>query len=99
VPQFDADALRHLARLARLDLTPDELTLFSRQLSDFLAYADQVREIDTTGVPPTSHPTGTAGVLREDLPAPSLPRDVVLKQAPEADVSAGLFKVPRVLGS
>jgi aspartyl-tRNA(Asn)/glutamyl-tRNA(Gln) amidotransferase subunit C len=97
--EFDADALRHLARLARLDLTPDELATFSRQLSDILAYAEQVREINTAGIPATSHPTGTAGVLRPDAPMESLPRDEVLSQAPDADVAAGLFKVPRVLGS
>jgi aspartyl-tRNA(Asn)/glutamyl-tRNA(Gln) amidotransferase subunit C len=96
---FKPDDLKNIARLARLDLTPHELTLFSRQLSDFLAYAEQVQQIDTTGVPPTSHPTASTGTLREDELQPSLARDELLAQAPEADAGAGLFKVPRVLGS
>jgi aspartyl-tRNA(Asn)/glutamyl-tRNA(Gln) amidotransferase subunit C len=96
---FTPDDLKNLARLARLDLTPGELTLFARQLSDFLAYADQVQQIDTAGVPPTSHPTASTASLREDEPQGSLARADVLAQAPEADVAAGLFKVPRVLGS
>jgi aspartyl-tRNA(Asn)/glutamyl-tRNA(Gln) amidotransferase subunit C len=96
---FKPDDLKNLARLARLELTADELALFSRQLSDFLAYADQVRQIDTDGVPPTSHPARSTGALRDDVLRPSFSRDDVLAQAPEADGEAGLFKVPRVLGS
>ena len=92
----DIDRLAHLARLA---LTDDEKTLFARQLSDVLAHAEQLRHVDTTGVPPTSHSIAKASSLREDEARPSLARDVVLEQAPEADVAAGLFKVPRVLGS
>lgn len=97
--EFTPDDLRHLARLARLELTAEELTLFSRQLSEFLAYAEQVQNIDTEGVPPTSHPTASTGALRDDERRPSLPRDAVLAEAPDADRSADLFKVPRVLGS
>jgi aspartyl-tRNA(Asn)/glutamyl-tRNA(Gln) amidotransferase subunit C len=97
--ELTPDAVKHLARLARLELTPEELALYTRQLADILAYAEQVLVIDTAGVPPTSHPTGAAGRMRDDLPQPSLPRDVVLAQAPEPALEAGLFKVPRVLGS
>ena len=48
--------VRKIAALARLELTDDEVDVFSRQLRDILAYAEQVQQIDTTGVPPTSHP-------------------------------------------
>ena len=97
--EFTTDELRHLARLARLALTPGELTLFSRQLAQFLTYARQVQAIDTSGVRPTSHPFAGTGALRPDQERPSLSRDEVLAQAPEADPAAGLFKGPRVLGS
>jgi aspartyl-tRNA(Asn)/glutamyl-tRNA(Gln) amidotransferase subunit C len=95
---FTSDDLARLERLARIELTEEERVLFGRQLASILAYAEQVREIDTSGVPPTSHPLGTPAPMRRDETRPSLPRDEVLTQAPEADLHAGLFKVPRVLG-
>jgi aspartyl-tRNA(Asn)/glutamyl-tRNA(Gln) amidotransferase subunit C len=102
--------VERIAALARLELTPDEVTLFAGQLTAILAYADQVQQVDTSG-PPTvasakvgidaaAMPTfGLAKVGRDDVPAPSLDRDRVLSQAPAADAPAGIFKVPRVLGS
>ena len=92
-----ADVVR-IAELARLELTADEQALYARQLSEILAYARHVQGIDTRDVPPTSHPTGVTGLLRDDVVSGSLPREEVLAQAPEADRAAGLFKVPRVLG-
>jgi aspartyl-tRNA(Asn)/glutamyl-tRNA(Gln) amidotransferase subunit C len=89
--------VRTVAALARLELTSDEIERFSRQLRDVLAYADQVQQVDTTGVPPTSHPLAHEPVWREDEPRPSLERTLVLSQAPEASTRAGLFKVPKVL--
>ena len=86
------------AILARVELTADEQALFERQLSEFLAYARQVQDVVTTDVPPTSHPTGASSALRDDVVRPSLDRDTVLAQAPDADARAGLFKVPRVFG-
>lgn len=86
-----------IAALARLELTRDEVDLFARQLRDILEYATQVQQLDTTGVPPTSHPLAGEMVWRDDDPVPSLPRDLVLEQGPEASVRAGLFKVPKVL--
>lgn len=95
---FTREDVERLARLARLELTDHEKALLTPQLSAFLAYAEHVQDVATSGVPPTSHPLGTAGAWREDVPQPSLPRDEALSQAPEADVEHGLFKVPRVLG-
>ena len=92
-----ADIVR-VAELARLELTADEQALYARQLSEILAFARQVQGIDTRDVPPTSHPTGATGLLRDDVASGSLAREEVLAQAPEADRAAGLFKVPRVLG-
>jgi aspartyl-tRNA(Asn)/glutamyl-tRNA(Gln) amidotransferase subunit C len=91
--------VERIATLARLELTSDEVTLFATQLSAILAYADQVQQVDTSNVvvAPLSS-TGTPH-LRDDTAIPSLDRDVVLSQAPSADRDAGLFKVPRVIGS
>jgi aspartyl-tRNA(Asn)/glutamyl-tRNA(Gln) amidotransferase subunit C len=90
--------VERIAALARLELTPDEVTLFAGQLTAILAYADQVQQVDTSGVAvdAAANPPDTA---RDDGPAGSLDRDVILSQAPAADRGAGLFKVPRVLGS
>jgi aspartyl-tRNA(Asn)/glutamyl-tRNA(Gln) amidotransferase subunit C len=91
--------VERIATLARLELTPDEVTLFAGQLTAILAYADQVEAVDTSGI--AAAPATTAGdaAARDDVPVPSLDRDLVLTQAPAADRTAGLFKVPRVLGS
>ncbi len=91
------DEVARIARLARLALTPEEITLFARQLAGILSYAEQIGEIDTEGIPPTSH-VAAASRLRDDQVRPSLGRDEVLGSAADADATAGLFKVPRVLG-
>jgi aspartyl-tRNA(Asn)/glutamyl-tRNA(Gln) amidotransferase subunit C len=88
-----------IARLARLALTPDEQQLFSRQLAGILDYVEQLRELDTSGVEPTSHPLAISAALRDDEVRPSLARDEAIRAAPDGDVAAGLFKVPRVLGA
>lgn len=98
-PALDPNDVAQIARLARLALTRDEMELYARQLADILAYAEQLQEVDTSGVPPTSHPLALTAALREDEVRPSVPREEFLRAAPEADVAAGLFKVPRVLGA
>ena len=92
------DEVAHIARLARLGLTADELALFARQLAGILDYAEQLRDVDTTGIEPTSHPLALTAARREDEVRPSLPRDDALRGAPDGDLAAGLFKVPRVIG-
>ena len=89
--------VRRIAELARLELSREEVELFSKQLTDILAYADELQQADTTGIPPTSHPLATAGVWRADDEVAPLDRNVVVAGAPGASVSAGLFKVPKVL--
>jgi len=86
----------HVARLARLDLTDDELERFTEQLGAVLEHARDVEALDTAGVPPTAHPLPLRNVLREDVVVAGLDRDEVLAQAPEAE--ADRFKVPRILG-
>jgi aspartyl-tRNA(Asn)/glutamyl-tRNA(Gln) amidotransferase subunit C len=90
--------VERLARLARLRLTEEETTRFAGQLARILDYADTVRQVDTTEIPPTSHPLDDgAAHVREDRTSPFLPRDEALGAAPETDPVAGLFKVPRVI--
>lgn len=99
VPEsFTSADVDRLARLARLALTPDETALFTRQLADFLAYAEQVQRVDTDGIVPMSHAIGAPTELRPDEVAPSLPRELSVEPAPGASPAAGLFKVPRVIG-
>ncbi|SRR5260221_9985185 len=90
--------VERIATLARLELTPDEVTLFAGQLTAILAYADQVQQVDTSGIEVAAAAAGHTAA-RDDAPAPCLDRDTVLSQAPSADRTAGLFTVPRVLGS
>jgi aspartyl-tRNA(Asn)/glutamyl-tRNA(Gln) amidotransferase subunit C len=94
---FGDEDIRKIARLAHLELTPDEVVLFTRQLADILGYVEALHAVDTTGVPPTSHPVLAPAVWRADEPRPSLDRDEVLGRAPDASVRAGFFKVPKVL--
>src|SRR5919106_4498627 len=96
---FTRTDVARIARLARIELTEHETALLTPQLSSFLAYAEQVQQVATSGVPPTSHPLivdRTPETWRNDDPQPCLPRAEALAQAPEADVENGLFKVPRV---
>ena len=87
-----------IAALARLELSDDERARFATQLTAILAYADQVQQADTSGVA-GDHDAASVPRLREDAPRPCLDREDALAQAPAADRAAGLFKVPRVLGS
>ena len=86
----------HVARLARLDLSEDELELFTGQLASVLDYAADVAALDLTGVVPTAHPLPVRNVLRPDVPRPSLDRDEVLAGAPA--VEDHRFSVPRIVG-
>ena len=95
---FTRAEIEALAALAHLELDPQEIDLFGRQLSGILDYARQVQEIDTTGVPPTDSVAAQLDADRADVVRPSLPREDALVNAPDAALEAGLFKVPRVIG-
>jgi aspartyl-tRNA(Asn)/glutamyl-tRNA(Gln) amidotransferase subunit C len=88
--------VEHVARLARLALTDDELDSLTTELGAILEHAAQVSALDTAGVPPTAHPLPLVNVFRADSTRPSLPRDEVLAEAPAA--AGGRFRVPRILG-
>ncbi|HEY7077042.1 MAG TPA: Asp-tRNA(Asn)/Glu-tRNA(Gln) amidotransferase subunit GatC [Solirubrobacteraceae bacterium] len=86
------DQVLHVARLARLELTEDEIERFSEELSKVLDYIEKISELDLERVPPTSHVINVENALRADEPRPSLPRDVALESAPDA--ALGGFRVP-----
>jgi aspartyl-tRNA(Asn)/glutamyl-tRNA(Gln) amidotransferase subunit C len=94
-PISRADAA-HVARLARLDLTDDELNQFTGQLAAVLEHASDLAALDTAGVPPTAHPLELVNVLRDDEVRPCLDRAEVLAMAPAAE--DGRFRVPKILG-
>jgi aspartyl-tRNA(Asn)/glutamyl-tRNA(Gln) amidotransferase subunit C len=89
--------VERIARLANLELTPEEKQLFTKQLADILAYAEQVQAVDTTGVPATAQ-VNAHGVERDDAPKPSLAVSDAVANAPDGAPDAGLFRVPRVIG-
>ena len=87
--------VEHIANLARLELTDEEKRLYREQLSAILDYFAQLRELDTSGIPPTSSVLPPRSALREDEPRPGLSLDELLHNAP--DTEAGQFRVPPVL--
>ncbi|GAC1531796.1 MAG: Asp-tRNA(Asn)/Glu-tRNA(Gln) amidotransferase subunit GatC [Acidimicrobiales bacterium] len=96
VAPLSRDDVAHVARLARLDVTDDELDRFTRELGAVLEHAADVASLDTEGVTPTAHPLDLVNVLREDRTLPSLEREEVLAMAPAAE--NGRFRVPKILG-
>ncbi|HET6201841.1 MAG TPA: Asp-tRNA(Asn)/Glu-tRNA(Gln) amidotransferase subunit GatC [Planctomycetota bacterium] len=89
------EAIAGVARLARLDLEPAEGERIAAQLGDILRHFESIRALPTEGVAPIVHATPGADVFRPDEPLPSLPREEVLGNAPEAE--GGFFAVPKVV--
>jgi aspartyl-tRNA(Asn)/glutamyl-tRNA(Gln) amidotransferase subunit C len=89
--EIDVD---HVARLARLALTPEERDRFRRQLGLILEHAEKVREVAAEEVPPTSHPVPRSNVFRPDEVQPGLSHEEALSGAPEQE--GGRFRVPRI---
>jgi aspartyl-tRNA(Asn)/glutamyl-tRNA(Gln) amidotransferase subunit C len=98
-PRISRDDVAHLARLARLAVTDDELDLFAGQLDVILGAVARVGEVatgkDGQDIPPTTHAVALSNVLRADEIVPSLPRDAVLAGAPAVEDEK--FRVPRIL--
>lgn len=88
--------IAHVAKLARIALTPEELEQYARQLGDILEHAERVQAIATPEIPPTSHPLPMTNAFRDDEVRPSLDRSEVLEMAPDA--VGEYFRVPRILG-
>ena len=80
---LDREQVLHVAGLARLDLSEDEVERMSLELSHVLDHIEKIRELDLEGVPPTSHVVDVVNAFRPDEPAPCLPAEVAPAQAPE----------------
>jgi aspartyl-tRNA(Asn)/glutamyl-tRNA(Gln) amidotransferase subunit C len=89
---IDREQVLHVARLARLELSDEEVAKISGELSNILEHIEKIGELDLDGVPPTSHSMDVSNALRADEPQPCLPREVALAQAP--DVADDGFRVP-----
>jgi aspartyl-tRNA(Asn)/glutamyl-tRNA(Gln) amidotransferase subunit C len=89
---IDRDQVLHVARLARLELSEEEIERMTKELSGILEHVDRITALDLDDVEPTSHVVALENVLRPDEPDPSLPRDVALANAP--DPHDGAFRVP-----
>ncbi len=87
--------IEYVARLARLSLTESEKERFRKDLAEILAYVGKLNQIDTEAIQPTSHVLSVQNVFRDDEVSPSLPKDVVLANAPQK--KGGLFKVPKII--
>lgn len=94
-PSISPDDVRHLAHLARLAVTDDEVTLFAGQLEVILGAVNRVSEVAAADIPPTSHAVPLTNVYRVDEVRPCLPRDSVLAGAPA--VEDDKFRVPQIL--
>lgn len=88
------ETVRHIAKLARLQLSAQEEQMYTQQLGKILEHVDALKEVDTTGVEPMSHALEISNIMREDEVKPAPGQELVLKNAPEAE--RGMFRVPRI---
>ncbi|MEH7345827.1 Asp-tRNA(Asn)/Glu-tRNA(Gln) amidotransferase subunit GatC [Bacillus sp. JJ1532] len=93
--KISTEQVKHVATLARLAITEEEAEMFSKQLGSMINFAEQLNELDTDNVEPTSHVLDMKNVMREDIPQEGLPQSEVLKNAP--DHQDGQVKVPSII--
>jgi aspartyl-tRNA(Asn)/glutamyl-tRNA(Gln) amidotransferase subunit C len=89
---IDRDQVLHVAKLARLRLTDDEVDRMAAELSTILEHVETMNQLDLGGVEPTSHVVDLTNVLRDDVPRDGLDRETALEQAPDRAESG--FRVP-----
>lgn len=87
--------VQHVAKLARLQLSPEEEAMFTEQMNAILQYAEKLNELDTDQVKPTTHVLQVSNVMRDDVVKPSVEQEEALLNAPDSE--DGQFKVPAVL--
>jgi aspartyl-tRNA(Asn)/glutamyl-tRNA(Gln) amidotransferase subunit C len=92
---LDEDQVRHVARLARLKISDDEVRLFARQLTTILEHVQQLHAVKTEGVEPLAHPLPVSNVLRDDVPRASFDAPTALANAPQRE--GRFFRTPRIL--
>ncbi|MBP3039623.1 Asp-tRNA(Asn)/Glu-tRNA(Gln) amidotransferase subunit GatC [Bacillaceae bacterium Marseille-Q3522] len=93
--RISLEEVKHVANLARLAVTEEEAEKFRDQLDAIITFAEQLNEVDTGNIEPTSHVLNIKNVMREDKAEKGLPREEVLKSAPEKQ--EGQFKVPAIM--
>lgn len=89
--------VQHIAELAKLKLSDDEIDRMTQQLSAILDHAARLQELDTAAIPPTASVVSLQNVLREDRVAPSLPREQVIANAPDKSEDGEFFRVKAIL--
>ena len=92
---IDRKTVENVAKLARLQLTPEELDRYGKQLGAILDYIAKLEKLDVKDLEPLAHAVDTSNVFREDEPRPSLPRDAALRNAPEKN--SDFFIVPKII--
>jgi len=90
------EQVRHVALLARLALTDEQVASFGEDLNSILGHIDTIQQLDLEGVEPTAHPLETVNSTRADVVRPGLSRELALKNAPESDGTA--FVIPQIVG-
>ena len=91
---ISAEEVKHVAKLARLELTDNEVEKYSKQLGDILKYVEQMNEVDTTGIEPMPHAIPVYNVMREDVVKYEQTKEELMANAPyEED---GFFRVPKI---
>lgn len=93
--RISTEQVKHVANLARLAITEEEAELFTSQLDAIISFAEQLNEVDTENVKPTSHVLDMKNIMREDIAKKGLPNEEVVKNAP--DHADGYIRVPSIL--
>ncbi len=94
--KIDSELVRHIGKLSRIELSPQQVETLSSELAGIIEYFDKLQQLDTEGVEPMPHAVALQDVMAEDEPGESLSTDRALTNAPETD--GKFFRVPRVLG-
>lgn len=92
---IDRKTVENVAKLARLQLSGEELDRYGKQLGAILDYIAKLEKLDVAGLEPLAHPVDADNVFRDDVPRPSLPRDAALQNAPEK--TGDFFIVPKII--
>nr|WP_246187610.1 Asp-tRNA(Asn)/Glu-tRNA(Gln) amidotransferase subunit GatC [Ornithinibacillus caprae] len=95
VAEISKEQVKHVANLARLEVSEQEAEMFTEQLSSIITFAEQLNELDTDGVEPTTHVLDLKNVMRKDEPKKWITKEEAMKNAP--DQQDGQYRVPSIL--